>query len=40
MAFEAGAVEMTRVEDGVEEEEDTPVERRTGSAVGMRMWEV
>ena len=41
MAFDAGAVERTRVEDGVEEEEeDAAVERRIALVSGMRMWEV
>ncbi len=40
MAFDAGGVERTRVEDGVEEEEDAAVERMTALVGGMRMWEV
>ena len=41
MALEAGAVERTRVEDGVDEEdEDGAVERMTALVVGRRMWEV
>ena len=41
VALDAGAVERTRVEDGVEEaEEDGAVERMTALVVGRRMWEV
>ena len=36
-AVETGAVERTRVEDGVEEEEDGAVERMTALVVGRRM---
>ena len=39
MAFDAGAVERARVEDGVEEE-DAAVERTTALVAGTRMWEV